>query len=335
MLNRLIFLFLHLLFATAVSSSATAQEHLLPGFKAAPEFAELVRWSTLESGVRVHINAPQAMKCDRRVLVIYATPNGSTIEQTLGCRAAEGLDWHFDIQHVAAQVRLLRATDTAADYVLAVVQAPKLSWPAFRRDVPQAGRIIPQLVDSLAADVKATSIVLSCHSGGGSFVFGTINAHEAIPDKIERIVLLDANYSYSDEDRHGDKLLAWLARDARHRLIVIAYDDREVVFNGKKAIGPDGGTFRATGRMTSRLGKDRKLSESRVDPLVQTHDDAGQVQCLVHTNPENKILHTALVGDMNGLVQALTFGTPVEKTWGRFGPPRAYEKWIQPEPSKP
>jgi hypothetical protein len=319
--------------ATAMLPSARANE-LLPGFAAAPEFEEQVRWSTLDSGVRVQMSARRTMSNDRRVLVIYATPNGSTIEQSLGCRAAEGLDWRYDIQHVAAQLRLLRATDVAADYVLAVVQAPKLSWPAFRRDEPQAGRIVPELVDSLAAEVKATSIVLSCHSGGGSFVFGTINAHEAIPGSIERIVFLDANYSYSDEDKHGDKLLAWLARDVRHRLIVIAHDDREVIFNGKKAIGPEGGTFRATGRMTSRLARDRELTESRVGSFLHTRDKSGQVQCFVHTNPENRILHTALVGDMNGLVHALTVGTDHEEKWGHFGGPRAYDKWTQAEPSK-
>jgi hypothetical protein len=294
-----------------------------------------VRWSVLESGVRVHLNAPLELKSDRRVLVLFATPNGSTIEQTLGCQAAEGLDWHYDIQHVAAQIRLLRATDTKSDYVLAVVQAPKLSWPAFRRDEPQAGRIIPALIDSLVGETKATSVALTCHSGGGSFLFGTINAREAIPDTIERIVFLDANYSYSDEDRHGDKLLAWLARNQNHRLVVVAYDDREVVFNGKKAIGPDGGTFRATGRMTSRLGKDRELTESKMGSFVLARDRTGQVQCFVHTNPENKILHTALVGEMNGLIHALTLGTEHAEQWGQFGGPRAFTKWVQAAPSKP
>jgi len=215
------------------------------------------------------------------------------------------------------------------------VQAPRLSWPAFRRDEREAGQIIPALIDSLVAETKATSVVLACHSGGGSFVFGTINAKGAIPDTIERIVFLDANYSYSDKDQHGDKLLAWLARDKNHRLVVVAYDDREVVFNGKKAIGPDGGTFRATGRMTSRLGQDRELTESKVGSFVETRDRTGQVQCFVHANPENKILHTALVGEMNGLIHALTLETEHEEQWGRFGGPRAYTKWVQDAPSKP
>ncbi|MGE3780322.1 MAG: hypothetical protein AB7F89_24245, partial [Pirellulaceae bacterium] len=49
-------------------------------------------------------------------------------------------------------------------------------------------------------------------------------------------------------------------------------------------------------------------------------------------NPDNKILHTALVGDMNGLLQGLTLGTEQATTWGTFGGPRAFTSWIQPKP---
>jgi hypothetical protein len=50
-------------------------------------------------------------------------------------------------------------------------------------------------------------------------------------------------------------------------------------------------------------------------------------------NPQNKILHTVLVGEMNGLVHAATLGTSNEETWGKFGGPRAYTKWLQAEPT--
>ena len=60
----------------------------------------------------------------RRVLVIYATPNGNTIEQTLGCAASKELDYRFDIQHVAAQVRRWREVAPEEDVILTVVQAP-------------------------------------------------------------------------------------------------------------------------------------------------------------------------------------------------------------------
>ena len=75
-------------------------------------FAEQFFTSVEESRVRVHVNVPlvdgEPLPRATR-LIIYALPNGNTIEQTLGCRLANGVDWHYDIQHVAAQVRLLRA----------------------------------------------------------------------------------------------------------------------------------------------------------------------------------------------------------------------------------
>ena len=83
----------------------------LPGFRQSAWFGEQVREEWLEGGVRVLANAPRAFDPKRPTrLVIFATPNGNSIEQTLGCAKAEGLDWHFDIQHVAAQVRKLRDT---------------------------------------------------------------------------------------------------------------------------------------------------------------------------------------------------------------------------------
>ena len=150
----------------------------------------------------------------KRLLVIYATPNGNTIEQTLGCAMAEGRDWHFDIQNVAAQIRRLREISADEDIVLAVVQSPKLAWPAFRQSEKNAGEIITGVVEETSHTVGAKRVVLSGHSGGGSFMFGLIDASEKIPAAVERIVFLDANYSYSNDKQHGDKLLAWLRGDA-------------------------------------------------------------------------------------------------------------------------
>lgn len=52
----------------------------------------------------------------------------------------------------------------------------------------------------------------------------------------------------------------------------------------------------------------------------------------IHRNPANKILHTRLVGEMNGFLEAMTLGTPVESKWGAFGGPRAYTKLVEPSP---
>lgn len=312
-----------------------------PKAQQAPPFNEQVRWSKLPSGVRVFVNvpAPANQQASRRLLVIYATPNGNTIEQTLGCAATKDVDWRFDIQHVAAQVRAFREIAADQTVILAVVQAPRLSWPTFRRDQPRADTIIQELVESLGKEYAADRVVLTCHSGGGSFVFGYLNAVESLPPSLERIVFLDANYSYSDNEQHGDKLLKWLQSDAARRLVVIAYDDREITLNGKKVVGPEGGTFRASQRMLTRFGADIELTEQKHGPFRRSSGLNRQIEFFVHPNPDNKILHTALVGEMNGLLQGLTLGTSLEDKWGTLGGPRAYAKWIQPasfvEPVKP
>lgn len=314
------------------SPSHAWSQPLLPGFQRTEPFAEQVKWSRLGSGVRVLVNASATLSDKPRVLIVFATPNGNTIEQTLGCAAAKEFDWRFDIQHIAAQMRRLREFDSGREFVLAIVQAPKLSWPTFRREQAGANTIIRDLVATLAKEVSAERVVLTCHSGGGSFVFGYVNAFESLPPSLERIVFLDANYSYSDDERHGDKLLAWLKGDSAHRLVVTAYDDREIMLNGKKVIGPDGGTFRASQRMLTRFRCDAELTVQNVGPFLHTSGLNGQIQFFVHSNPDNKILHTALVGEMNGLLHGLTLSTGLETTWGQFGGPRAYTKWISPHP---
>ena len=54
-------------------------------------------------------------------LVVYALPNGNTLEQTLGRKLRNGDDWHFDIQHIAAQTRFLRGA--IADRALVVASS--------------------------------------------------------------------------------------------------------------------------------------------------------------------------------------------------------------------
>lgn len=304
----------------------------LAGFRGSPWFGEQVREQCWVDGVRVVVNSPGDFDAKRPTrLVIFATPNGNTIEQTLGCGKADGLDWHFDIQHVAAQVRRLREVHRAENVVLACLEAEGLSWPAWKRKRKDGPARIKAIVEEIRGWIPAeTRVDLSCHSGGGSFLFGFIDSAEAIPNWVDRIVFLDANYSYSDTDKHGDKLLAWLKGAPTRRLIVIAYDDREIVLNGKKVIGPDGGTFRATERMHKRFQMSVPFMESKDGDFRNRIAMDGRLALLVHSNPANRILHTALVGEMNGLLRGLS-----EKDWGEFGGPRAYTKWVQPAPAIP
>src|SRR3954464_12851591 len=105
--------------------------------------------------------------------------------------------------------------------------------------------------------------------GGGGFMFSVVEAAEAIPAYIDRIAFLDSNYSF-DATQHAGKFEGWLKGDASRRLVVIAYDDREITLNGKKVVGPTGGTYRATGRMRDALGKAFPLADTTNPPFQET-----------------------------------------------------------------
>src|SRR5438132_6660735 len=105
-----------------------------------------------ESGARIVLNAPAEMDAAKpTLLILYAIPNGNTIEQTLGAKLEPGMDWHFDIQHIAAQVRKLREIDRDANVVVACLEAEKKSWPAWRKERGgENGKIIREIVDKVS-----------------------------------------------------------------------------------------------------------------------------------------------------------------------------------------
>lgn len=313
----------------AFEGSAGAADR--PGFRRSAFFGEQVRDEWLDDGVRVHTNLPTDYDPKRPTqIVVYATPNGNTIEQTLGCAKAPGLDWHCDIQHVAAQVRQFREWRPDVNVVLAVVEADGLSWPGWRRNHADAASRIARIVGTIRERTPGL-VTLTGHSGGGSFITGLIESADVIPNWVERIAYLDANYSYSDGSKHGDKLLAWLHGGDRRRLHILAYDDRNIMLDGKRVVGPDGGTFRATQRMLARFRADTDIGEAKVGDFINYTGLGGRLSLRVHVNPQNKILHTALVGEMNGLMMVLTDGD----VRAQFGGPRAYGQYVQPAPGIP
>lgn len=264
---------------------------------------------TLEPGVRVTVQRPIEKLVKRPHVVLYLLPNGNTTEQGLGRAAEPGLDWHYGIQHIAAQTRRVRELWTSRSVITAVVEADTLSWPAWRKAVDGADTWIRELTEDIrkrAGGPEAT-IDLIAHSGGGSYIWGVLNAHDSIPDHVQHIVLIDANYSYSDEDGHGEKLVAWLQKSPEHRLIVLAYDDRRVTINGKPIVSETGGTWRATDRMARRLEQDLEFAGGTSDGLQTSVSLNGQVFIGRHPNPENKILHTVLV-EKNGFVSGVLWG---------------------------
>ncbi|MFO0868534.1 MAG: alpha/beta hydrolase [Pirellulales bacterium] len=304
----------------------------LAGFRRVGPFDEQVSWRWLPNGTRLCVVAPASLVRPARTLVIYATPNGNTIEETLGCTPAAGRSFRYDIQHVAAQWRRARELLADTDLLLAVVEAPQLSWPAFRSQRRGAADEIYAGVNSLADELGCDQLVLAGHSGGGSFLLAYVSAAPTLPARLQRIIFLDANYAYSDDERHGTKLLEWLRGAAQRRLLVLAYDDREVTLNGRPIVGPQGGTYRATQRMVTSFRRELELPESAVGEFLHWTGWGGQIELYVHRNPDRRILHTALVGDMNGLLFGLTRGSHHPDTDRPLGGPRAYASWIQPDP---
>ena len=321
-------------FALARTDTLAADDS--PLWKRSAQFDETSLTTTVDPKIRINVNAPlddngQPARGTR--LIVFALPNGNTLEQTLGCQMKPGMDWHYDIQHIAAQTRMLRTLEPKEKIVLICAEAPGLSWPSFRKN-KDANATIGKLVDDWrrqfgTPDCKVT---LTGHSGGGSFDFGVIESAEKIPDYIDRIAFLDSNYAF-DAALHAKKFEQWLNGDKSRRLFVICYDDREITLNGKKVVSDTGGTWRATGRMHDALGKDFKLNDSTGELFQETTGLDGRIHFYKHPNPENKILHTVLVGEMNGLLHIETLGTPNEENWGKFGGPRAYTKFVQPEPA--
>jgi hypothetical protein len=279
---------------------------------------------------RVMINAPAEMS-KPTLLILYALPNGNTIEMTAGRKLSKGLDWHYDIQHIAAQVRFLRRTLSDVSVVVAYLEAAQKSWPAWRKKYEYKDDNVARLVDFVRFETgNPSSVILAGHSGGGSFLNGCINAYDTIPDYISRIVYLDANYSYEDSLNHGRKLMQWLRADTSHKLSVIAYDDREIIYNGKKVIGPTGGTFRATQRMVQYFREYTDIKSFQDSTIIQYESFNNRSRFIVHSNPDTLILHTVLV-ERNGLIHSVLFNTKHEEINYKFSGPRAYQEFITEE----
>ncbi len=104
---------------------------LLFAAAATQALAQVEQTQLIDGDVRVHVSTPPVDDRPCRV-ILFATPNGNTLEQTLGSRMAPGLDWHYDIQHFAAQTKWLQQRFPAERLVLVVAQATDLSWPTYR-----------------------------------------------------------------------------------------------------------------------------------------------------------------------------------------------------------
>ena len=290
------------------------------------ETTTILQWTP---DVRVCINESTASTekpLENTELLFYALPNGNTIEQTLGKQLQPGDDWHFDIQHIAAQTRFLRLEQPGKNVVLILLESKGLSWPAWRKT--NGDELIPKLITELRArySSKDAAIVLSGHSGGGSLIFGFINACCEIPADITRIAFLDATYGYETE-RHSSKIANWLQRPCTS-LCVLAYKDDEVVLNGKRIVSATGGTWYRSRLMRDDLAASFPFTEKTKNEFMRVISADRRIQFLLHTNPANKILHTVQV-EKNGLIQSLLAGTPLEEQAYQYFGERAYSELIR------
>ena len=129
-LNRLI-----LLAVVIVASGAGAIAEGIEGFTVTGQFREQIRVFKFEPDVTATMIAPSVSDFNPRLqttLIIYALPNGNTTEQTIGKALGSGDDWHFDIQHIGAQMRLLRVAKPGQNLVIAYLETAQKSWPAWR-----------------------------------------------------------------------------------------------------------------------------------------------------------------------------------------------------------
>jgi hypothetical protein len=284
--------------------------------------------------VLIHINAPSANKMDpksKNLLIFYATPNGSTIEQTIGNTDSIAINWRYGIQHIGAQTRFLRTKIKNANVVVCYLQTKQKSWGTWRKSHHDS--LIAQMVDTLRLMLGPnTSVVLNGHSGGGNFVFGFINAHCKIPAFIERIAFIDSNYAYDEKLKHGEKMANWLKRSKKNALCILAYNDSIALLDGKPFVSPTGGTWNKSKEMAAYFEKMFNLANRHDSAFINMLALNSRLQIILKKNPAREILHTVQV-ERNGFIHSILSGTMLEeKDYAYFPvsyPFKAYENFIQ------
>jgi hypothetical protein len=285
----------------------------------------------LEPEVRVVVNVPQPSdfaggKPVR--LILYALPNGNTIEQTIGKKLAPGDDWHFNIQHIGAQTRWLRQRLTNEVLVVAYLEAAMKSWPAWRQK--HGDRLIPGLLESVKS-VFATNkveVVLTGHSGGGSLTLGYINAVDHLPDDVSRIAFLDSNYAYRATN-HLAKLVRWLKSSQQHVLCVLAYQDYLGLLEGKPFVSEAGGTWGRSQEMIRDLTAYFSFTVLDLRNGLHLHTALdGRIGFFMKENPDRKILHTVQV-EQNGFIHSQLVGGSAKVGGYEYLGERVYDSLIE------
>ncbi len=287
--------------------------------------------------VIIHINSPDIEQIDpvkRTRLIYFALPNGNSIEWTAGKKMASEDDWHYDIQHIAAQTRYLRDKLDNFNIIVVYLATKQKSWPAWKKAYPEYPALIQSLFSTVNARFESLNpmITLNSHSGGGSFIFGYLDGVTDIPLNIDRFAFIDSNYGY--EEKYGHQLAIWLKVDKKRFLNVLAYNDSVVVYNGKPLVSPTGGTWYRSKLMQSHLSKEFRFKSHTDTGFIHSAALSGRVQFTLKQNPKALIFHTHQV-QLNGFIFSNLSGTKeMDKTcFTYFGKP-VYNEFINPEQEK-
>ena len=320
---------LFVIFSTCCVNVSQSQK--LNGFAETGSFNEQELW--IKNGhedVTICINAPLHFnKKGQSYLILFALPNGNSIEWTKGKKMNPGDDWHFDIQHIAAQTRFVRDLDKKNNYIVVYLMAEQKSWPSWKRIIENSNVKIKNIVDSVTHIFQSHNpkVILNGHSGGGSFIFGYLDAVEKIPDNIERIAFLDSDYGYVDS-LHTQKFLDWL-KDENHDLVVLAYNDSTVIYNGKPLVSPTGGTWYRSRLMQRKFSESFSFKTIADTSFIDHSALNGRVRIILKENPNGLIYHTVQV-EKNGFIFSLLSNTKFNRSkyFTYFGD-KIYEKFIQ------
>lgn len=330
------FIFSNLLLSQ-VSNTPLSVTSALPGFSVSPYFDEQVLTINYNPEVRIVINAPSIASFDpaKKVgLALFALPNGNTIEQTAGKVLKTGDDWHFDIQHIAAQTRFIRQHVSDYNLVTVYLESTQLSWPTWRGKYANNAAIIANIIDSVKNMFKSYSpfVVLTGHSGGGSLTFGYMNGVTNIANDIERISFLDSDYNY--DDTYGLKIYNWIKASTKHYLSVIAYNDSVALLNGAPIVSATGGTWYRSKMMKNYLANYYTFTTEIDSNFIKYTALNGRIKFLLKQNPQKLILHTVQV-ELNGFIQGMVSGTAAEGVGYTYYGARAYTPLVQNEFTQP
>ena len=322
----------------SISGSSEFRKGLqLPGFVTSPYFNEQVSSFHFNPEVKVFINVSSTDEFDKNKptkLVLFALPNGNTIEQTIGKQLLEGDDWHFDIQHIGAQTRFLRQHLPNYNLIIVYLETSQKSWPLWKSKYQNYAAIIDSLVSYLTdlfSDYRP-SIVLTGHSGGGSFTFGYLDGVKEIPKNIERISFLDSNYGY--DNKYGPLIVNWLNESSEHYLSVIAYNDSIALYNDKPIVSAKGSTWFRSKMLKEFLDDYFDFTTEENDAFIIYTALDSRIKIILKKNPERLILHTVQV-ELNGFIQAMVSGTKQEGVGYKYYGERAYPQFIQDEKTLP